>query len=90
MEVFITAIQTLGFPIACVLGMGYFIFHIWDRQTKEWQAQSEAMAERCQKREDKLYEQIDKFSNTMNSFNETLIRIDTRLEVLENNLNTKE
>ena len=43
----------------------------------------EAMAERCQKREDKLYEQIDKFNVVLNSFNETLIRIDARLEALE-------
>lgn len=90
METIVTIIQTLGFPIACVIGMGYFIFNMWDRQTKEWQAQSDAMAERCQKREDKLYEQINRFNDTLNSFNETLIRIDTRLEVLEKNLHTEE
>lgn len=88
MEAMITLIQTLGFPIACVLGMGYFIFNIWDRQTKEWQQQSDAMAERCQAREEKLYQQIDRFNDTLSSFNTTLIKIDARLEVLEKDLNT--
>lgn len=86
MESIIQIIQTLGFPIACVLGMGYFIFNIWDRQTKEWKASQDAMAERCQAREEKLYQQIDRFNDTMGSFNTTLIKIDARLEALEKDL----
>lgn len=83
MEMMITVIQTVGFPIACVLCMGYFIYVMWDRQTKEWKQQAEALAAECQKREEKLYSQIDRFSETLNSISMTLIKIDTRLEVLE-------
>ena len=43
------AITTLGFPIVCVLAMGWFIWKLWNKT----QDQNE-------KREDKLYEVIAK------------------------------
>lgn len=76
-------ITSLGFPIVCVLALGWFVYQNSKNQREDNKAQMEAMAERCQKREDKLYEQIDKFNVVLNSFNETLIRIDARLEALE-------
>lgn len=79
-------IQTLGFPIFCVIALGTFIYMIWKKWTTDSATQMEKMAERCQAREDKLYEQIDKFNLSLNNFNETLVRIDTRLEQLENKL----
>lgn len=83
MEMMITVIQTVGFPIACVLCMGYFIYVMWDRQTKECKEQAAAIAAECQKREEKLFLQIDKFSEVVNNISTTLIKIDARLEVLE-------
>ena len=47
MENFTSIISTLGFPIACVVGMGYFIFVAF----KMFMTKSE-------KREDRLYELI--------------------------------
>ena len=76
-------ITSLGFPIVCVIALGWFVYQNSKNQREDNKAQMEAMAERCQKREDKLYEQIDKFNVVLNSFNETLIRIDARLEALE-------
>lgn len=76
-------IQTLGFPIFCVVALGAFIYMVWKKWTTDTQTQMEKMAERCQEREDKLYEQIDKFNTSLNNFNTTLTRIDTRLEQLE-------
>lgn len=86
MEAIVTMIQTVGFPIVCVLGLAYFIYLIWNKQNDNFQVQVENMAARCQAREDKLYEQIDKFNDTLNSFNTTLVKIDSRLEVLEHSL----
>lgn len=70
-----TLISTVGFPIACVIGMAYFFYKIWQKNTE---------------REDKTIEQnakqMEKFSTSLDKFNETLIRIDTRLEAVENKL----
>lgn len=76
-------IQTLGFPIFCVVALGAFVYIFWKKQNNDNQAQMEKMAERCQAREDKLYEQIDKFNVSLTNFNATLAKIDTRLEHLE-------
>ena len=84
---FQTFISTLGFPIVCAIGLGYFIFRVWKAQREDNNKQMENMAERCQKREDKLFAQIDKFSETLDKFNFTLTRIDTRISVLEDVIN---
>lgn len=76
-------IQTLGFPIFCCVALGAFVYMVWKKWTADSKDQMEAMAQRCQAREDKLYEQIDKFNVSLNNFNTTLTRIDTRLEQLE-------
>ena len=44
-----TAISTLGFPIVCVLFLGWFIWKIWMSQQDQ-----------NKEREDKLYEYIGK------------------------------
>lgn len=70
-----TLISTVGFPIACVIGMAFFFYKMWQKNTD---------------REDKAMEQsakqMEKFSLSLDKFNETLIRIDTRLEAVENKL----
>lgn len=82
-NVLMELVGSMGFPIVCAIGMGWFIYQIFVKTTNGHEQAMEKMAERCQAREDKLYEQIDKFNITLNSFNETLIRIDARLEALE-------
>lgn len=76
-------ISSLGFPVVCVLGLGWFLHKVWINSREDMVKQMELMGERCQAREDKLYEQIDKFSDTLNNFNATLTRIDLRLEEVE-------
>lgn len=80
-------INGLGFPIVCAIGLGYFVCKVWKAQREDNNKQMEKMAERCQKREDKLFDQIDKFSETLDKFNFTLTRIDTRISVLEDVIN---
>ena len=53
-----TLITSLGFPIVCCLGMGYFIFTIYKNTTKENKENMEAVQARCKDREEKLYEEI--------------------------------
>ena len=71
----VNIISTVGFPIfSCLLYMGYIYKD--KQQTREENA----------KREEKLMEQIAKFNEIMNNFNDTLISLDKRIEHIENNL----
>jgi predicted negative regulator of RcsB-dependent stress response len=55
-----TLITTLGFPIACVIALGFFVWKIWNN--------SEA---RNEKREEKLYEVIAKAQLQNDTLSET-------------------
>lgn len=72
MEEITAVISSLGFPIACVIACGYYIFTI-NKQTRE----------DSKIREERLYSQLDKFSDSLDNFNKTLTRIDARLEIVE-------
>ena len=51
-------ITTVGFPIFCVLAMGFFIFHIYKTTTKNNKENMEAVQARCKEREEKLYTEL--------------------------------
>ena len=71
----VNIISTVGFPItSCLLYMGYIYKD--KQQTREENA----------KREEKLMEQISRFNEIMNNFNDTIISLDKRIEHIENNL----
>lgn len=72
MEAAVTLIQTLGFPIACVIALGFFVYKIYLTEKEEGNV-----------REERLYAQLDKFSDSLTNFNATLIKIDTRLSIIE-------
>lgn len=57
-EMISNLIGQLGFPIVCVLGMGYFIFHIYKTTTKNNEANMEKVQARCAEREERLYQEI--------------------------------
>ena len=69
MEVWTNLISTVGFPICCVLGLGYFIYVIYTNMTAE-----------NEKREDKLYELVER----SHSNNEKLVAVNQEfVKVLE-------
>ena len=71
----VNIISTVGFPIgSCIL---YMLYIYKDKQ----QTREEHL-----KREDKLMEQLSKFNEIMNHFNDTLISLDKRIENIEENL----
>lgn len=53
-----TLITTLGFPIVCVIGLGWFIFKIYNDTIKANEANMEKVQARCKEREEKLYAEI--------------------------------
>lgn len=57
-ETITTLVTTLGFPIVCVIGLGAFILMIYKDTTKANEENMEKVQNRCQEREDKLFEEI--------------------------------
>lgn len=51
-------IAGVGFPIACVIGLGWFVYKIYTDTTKENNENMEALQARCAAREEKLFEEI--------------------------------
>ena len=76
-------ISTLGFPIVCSIVLGIFVFKIWKAQREDNNSQLAKMSERCLAREERLYEQMDKYNEILSDAVETLAKIDTRISVLE-------
>lgn len=76
-------ISTLGFPIVCSVGLGVFVFKIWKAEREDNSEQLAQMSERCLAREERLYQQMDKYNEILSDAVETLVKIDTRISVLE-------
>lgn len=76
MQDVVNMINTVGFPIACVIACGYFIY-----KTNQQNRQDN------KDREDKMYKQLDKFGDNLDKFNDTLNKIDSRLEAVEKAIN---
>ena len=77
-----TAISTLGFPIVCVLFLGWFIWKIWMSQQNQ-----------NKEREDKLYEYIGKaqavneqLTKTNSEFVEVLHSYKSDLDTIKNDV----
>lgn len=64
-------IDNHGFPIVCVVVLVWFVYKIYLQSVK---------------REERLSAQVDKFNDSLNSFNTTLTKIDARLEVVEKHI----
>lgn len=60
MEAILSAVSTVGFPIACAIVMGWFIYKIYTNTTEQNKANMEQVQARCAEREEKLYKQIEK------------------------------
>ncbi len=89
LQVIQNLISGLGFPIVCTLGLGYFVFKIWNAQREDFNKQLQEMTERADEREKCLYSLMDKYNMALSDAVETLARIDTRISVLEKIITTE-
>lgn len=90
MEEVINIISTLGFPVAVAVAAFYFYTSFVKEQMAAYSKREEALLEESKKREEKYAAQLDKFTESLNNFNITLTKIDTRLEYLEKQIANKE
>lgn len=76
-------ITTVGFPIACVIVLGLFIFVIYKQNTK---SQTEFQAVSL-KREEKLYDEIKKTREINSKAIETIALYAEKLDVIQSDIN---
>ena len=67
-----TIINTFGFPIACVIGCGWFIYQLWSNSTKENQL-----------REERSYQMLGKFQVSLDKFADILAGYEAKLTIIE-------
>ena len=76
MEAYTNIISTVGFPIACVIALAFFIYKAWNDMSKK-------RAER----EEKLYAMLASAQNSIDEAIETNGKFLSQLEVMQGNLN---
>lgn len=86
MEEWVNVISTLGFPIACVIALAAFIFHIYKQTTKENAANMEKVQARCKEREDKLYTELAKSQEVNSKAIETIAHYAEKLDVIQKDI----
>ena len=76
-------LPTIGFPILCVIGLGWFIYKIYNDTTKQNNANMEAVQARCKEREEKLYTQLEKQNEINGKFANIIAQYDIKLEAIQ-------
>lgn len=77
MENVVQVISTVGFPIACCLGLAYFVFRVYNDFSKK-----------CEDREDKLYSIINECQKQIADAIETNSKFLTQLEYMNRAVET--
>ena len=80
-------ITSVGFPIVCCLGMGWFIFKFYKDYTAESKANMEAVQARCKEREEKLYEEIKENREVNAQAIATIALYADRLDAIQHDVN---
>lgn len=86
MEEWVNVISTLGFPIACVIALAAFIFHIYKQTTKENAANMEKVQARCKEREEKLYAELAKSQEVNSKAIATIAHYAEKLDVIQKDI----
>ncbi len=79
-------IPSIGFPIICVLGLGWFIYKIYTDTTKQNAENMEAVQARCQEREEKLYNQLEKQNEINGKFANIIAQYDIKLNTIQSDI----
>lgn len=80
-------IPSLGFPIVCVVGLGWFIYKIYGDTTKQNAENMEAVQARCKEREDKLYTQLEKQNEINGRFAQIIAQYEVKLDNIQTDIN---
>ena len=79
-------IGTIGFPIACAIGMAWFIYKIYVNTTKQNKENMEQVQARCKEREEKLYKEIEKNREINNKAIDTIAHYAEKLDIIQKDI----
>lgn len=83
LQTIVDLISSLGFPIVAVIALGFFVYKISLLYRNDYNNRIQEIESFAEKRENKFYEQLSESNEVLERFNDTLIRIDTKLESIE-------
>lgn len=75
MEGCVEVLQSVGFPIFCVLALGYFIYSSYQKMITD-----------TKEREDKLYTMLGSAQSTINSAVENNVKLAAQIEIMQKNV----
>jgi cell division protein FtsB len=84
-----TVITQLGFPIFCVLAMGWFVYKIWNQSQEQNKAREDklyAFIDKAQEVNEKLTQTNSQFVEVLNTYKTDLEDIKTDVTEIKNNM----
>jgi preprotein translocase subunit YajC len=87
MEVFIQLLESFGLPVAIIVALGFFIYKIYTDTTKQNKETVTQMQEKCQAREEKLYDEIGKNREVITQAIATISKYAEKLDVIQSDVN---
>lgn len=83
LETIVDLISSLGFPIVAVIALGFFVYKISLLYRNDYNNRIQEIESSAERRETKFYELLSESNEVLERFNDTLIRIDAKLESIE-------
>lgn len=83
LQTIVDLISSLGFPIVAVIALGFFVYKISLLYRNDYNNRIQEIESSAEKRENKFYELLSESNEVLERFNDTLIRIDAKLESIE-------
>ena len=75
MEGWVEVLQSVGFPIFCVLALGYFVYSSYQKMITD-----------TKEREDKLYTMLTSAQATISSAIENNVKLAAQIEIMQKNV----
>lgn len=84
--VMVDLITNMGFPIACCIALGYFIYTVFTKMMTESKENMTAVQNRCKEREEKLYEMLTESRIVNERALETIAHYAEKLDVIQSDI----
>lgn len=82
----VSLVNNLGFPIACVIACSGFIAYMYIQNRKDSKEREDRLRQEYLDREQRLYEQNERANETLGRATETIDRMNIRLDVIEDKI----
>jgi predicted negative regulator of RcsB-dependent stress response len=85
-----TAISTLGFPIICVIAMGWFIWKLWNKTQEQNEVRESKLYEvlgKAQEQNERLAQTNSEFVSVLNAYKSDLETIKSDVQDIKTQLN---